>query len=273
MKTPARITTAHRTNTWRVFFIGGWISYKALFTWFHPAVYFPSMFGQPLFQILFFAYLGRYSGLQSDAFFVVGNALHTCGQAGIYGVIMTVAYERYFQTLSPLLATPANRIALFLGRALPLIANGILVATFGLVVGLLFLDFRLRLSQLPDLFLVMIVTVSSCTALGLVLGTLGLRLREIAFAANVTYFVMLLLCGVNIPVQSLPRWMQVLSQGLPLTHGIQAARDIAAGLPLSSVTGLLWLEAAKAVFYAGFASTVFLYFEMEARRHGVLDQF
>ena len=32
---------------------------------------------------------------------------------------MTIANERNFGTLLPLLATPANRIALFLGRALP----------------------------------------------------------------------------------------------------------------------------------------------------------
>ena len=59
----------------RVFFIGGVIAYRGLFNWIRPAMYIPTMLIGPLFQILFFAYLGRYSGLKDDAFFVVGNAI------------------------------------------------------------------------------------------------------------------------------------------------------------------------------------------------------
>ena len=104
---------------WRVFFIGGAISYRALFNWISPVMYATTMLGSPLFQVLFFAYLGRFSGLQDDTFFVVGNAVQICAMAGIFGMTMGIANERNFQTLSPLLATPANRLALFLGRALP----------------------------------------------------------------------------------------------------------------------------------------------------------
>src|SRR5439155_10356418 len=55
----------------RIFFIGGLIAYRGLFNWIRPAIYIPTMLVGPLFQILFFAYLGRYSRLQNDAFFVV----------------------------------------------------------------------------------------------------------------------------------------------------------------------------------------------------------
>ena len=44
---------------------------------------------------------------------------------------MGIANERQYGTLQPLLATPANRLAIFTGRALPFIANGILVSVFG----------------------------------------------------------------------------------------------------------------------------------------------
>ncbi len=52
----------------------------------------------------------------------------------------TIAGERYSQTLGLVLATPARRMPLFLGRALPVIANGWGVAMFGVVVGSLLLD-------------------------------------------------------------------------------------------------------------------------------------
>ena len=58
----------------RVFFVGGLISYRALFNWIQPGLYVTTMLGSPLFQILFFTYLGRFTGSQSDDFFIVGNA-------------------------------------------------------------------------------------------------------------------------------------------------------------------------------------------------------
>ena len=225
---------------WRVFFIGGAISYRALFNWISPVMYATTMLGSPLFQVLFFAYLGRFSGLQDDTFFVVGNAVQICAMAGIFGMTMGIANERNFQTLSPLLATPANRLALFLGRALPQIASGLFVSTFGFGVGLL-------------------------------LGSIGLRARDVFFISNLVYFLMLLFCGVNIPLDDLPGWMAAIGRGLPLTHGIEAAREIARGAPLGDVGGLIATEAAIGVVYAAVAFGLFRYFEYEGRRRASLE--
>ena len=93
------------TGALRVFSIGGLISYRGLFNWIRPGMYVTTMLGSPLFQILFFAYLGRFTGLQDDTFFVVGNAVQVSAMSGIYGMTMTIANERQFGTLSPLLAT------------------------------------------------------------------------------------------------------------------------------------------------------------------------
>ena len=112
----------------RIFVVGGVLSYRALFNWMQPVVYVPTMLGGPLFQILFFAYIGRASGVESDAFFVVGNAVQVAAMAGIFGVAMTIGGERWTQTLSLVLVSPANRFALFLGRALPLIVNGFILS-------------------------------------------------------------------------------------------------------------------------------------------------
>ena len=97
-------------------------------------MYVATMLGSPLFQILFFTYLGRYAGSQDDAFFIVGNAIQIAAMAGIYGMTMGIANERQFGTLQPLLATPANRLAIFSGRALPFIVNGLVVSAFGFAV-------------------------------------------------------------------------------------------------------------------------------------------
>jgi ABC-2 type transport system permease protein len=138
-----------RNHFWRVFFIGGLISYRALFYWISPWQYIPTMLGAPLFQILFFVYLGRATGVGSTSFFVVGNSIQICSMAGIYGMTMAIANERSFQTLSPILATPSNRVALFLGRGLPVLITGLQTCLFGFLVSALILGFRPPLERFP----------------------------------------------------------------------------------------------------------------------------
>jgi len=258
-------------NSIRVFFIGGYLAYRALFNWIHWSIYIPTMLGGPMFQILFFAYIGRYAKLRSDEFFVVGNAVAISSLGGIFGMAMTIGGERWTQTLSSILVTPANRLALFLGRALPNLANGVIVSTVGFVVGWLLLDFSLKPTEIPAIALVVIVTSFACTAFGTMIGAFGLRGRDIFFFANLMIFVFLLFCGVNVPVDSLPGWMQAIGRVLPLTHGIDAARQIAQGGSLRDVSGLIGTEAGIGVCYAALAYGLLRYFEIDGRRRATLE--
>lgn len=259
-------------NWLRVFFVGGVIAYRGLFNWLRPAHYFPTMLGGPLFQMLFFAYLGRFAHSQSDSFYVVGNAVQISAMAGVFGMSITIGGERWTQTLGPLLATPANRLAIFLGRALPNFVQGLLVSTFGFCVGRLLLDFHPRLGSVPALAVVVLTTTAACTAFGMVVGAWGLRLRDSFLVANPTYFLMLLFCGVNVPLHVLPGWMSTISRGLPLTHGIEAGRLIAGGASLSSVGGLVGTEALIGLCYAVVAYGFLRFFEEESRRRATLDR-
>lgn len=257
----------------RIFFVGGAIAYRGLFNWARPALYIPTMLIGPLFQILFFTYLGRYSGLEDDAFFVVGNAIQTSAMAGVFAATMAIGNERQYQTLSPLLATPASRFAIFMGRSLPVLANGLLVSVWGFCMGALLLDFHPPLSSVPALALVVCVSVFSCTAFGLTLGSIGMRARDVFLTANLAYYLMWLFCGVNIPLADLPGWMQQVGRLLPLTHGIAAAREVAAGASLSSVSGLVWAELGVGVAYAALAFGLIRLFEFQGRRNAALETY
>jgi ABC-2 type transport system permease protein len=260
-------------STLRLFLVGGLFSYRALFNWIRPVTYATTMLGSPLFQILFFVYLGRFTGLRDDTFFVVGNAVQVSAMSGIYAMTLTIANERQYGTLSPVLATPANRLALFLGRALPVIANGLFVSAFGFGVGLLLLDFELGWNQVPALATVLVVTVTACTGLGMLLGSIGLRARDVFFASNLVYFLMLLVCGVNIPVDQLPGWMEAIGRAVPLTHGIEAAREVVAGATLGEVSGLVWTELAIGLTYVAAAFVLFRFFEVQGRRNAALETY
>ena len=256
---------------WRIFWNGGRLSYTALFNWARPSIYIPTMLGAPTFQILFFAALGSYATGMDPEFFAIGNAVQVCAMSGIYGMTMAVANERWFGTLPALMASPANRAALFGGRFIPFIVNGFLVSAYGFVLCWIFLGVRFDAATLGVMVLAMIVTAFSCSAIGAVQGGISLRLRDGLFGANLLVFLFLLFCGVNIPLEALPEWMQAVSQVLPFTHGLEAVRQAIDGATLAEVGSLIAIEFLIGVAYAVAAFFLFRWLERGSYRNATLD--
>ena len=84
---------------------------------------------------------------------------------------------------------------------------------------------------------------------------------------------MWLLCGVNIPLDTLPGWLAQIGRLLPLTHGIAAAREIAAGASLGSVGGLVWTELGIGLAWGAIAFALVCWFEFEGRRRASLETY
>jgi ABC-2 type transport system permease protein len=108
---------------------------------------------------------------------VIGNGLHYVALPCIFAMTSPIADERYRQTLAPIPATPARRLPLFLGRALPVIVNGSLVAAFAFVAGGALLSIDVPGRARAPIALVVALTAFSCTGLGLVNVALALRVR------------------------------------------------------------------------------------------------
>jgi len=258
-------------SAWRIFWYGGLMSYGMLFNWARPSIYIPTLIGGPTFQLFFFAALGSYATDRSPAYFAIGNAVQVSVLAGVFGMTMAIANERWFGTLPAILATPANRAALFAGRFLPFVANGLLVSIYALIVGIIFLGVRLESSSLAVVGLALLTTVFSCTAIGALQGAISLRLRDGLFGANMIMMGILLFCGVNIPLAELPGWMQVVGHLLPFTHGLQAVREAADGAGIRQVGGLIGIEFLIGCAYAVVAFGLFSLLERSARQNATLD--
>jgi ABC-2 type transport system permease protein len=256
----------------RVFFIGGRMTYRALFYWLTPQIYVPSLLVAPIFQILLFAYIGRSAGLESDEFYVVGNALQYAAIPCLFAMSQMIGGERYQNTLSAILVSPARRIPLFFGRALPVVANGAFVSAFALAAGTLILRIDIPLSSVPALALVIVLAAFSCTGLGLLNAAVSLRVRENAVLSNVIFGFLLIFTGANVPLSELPDWMSTLSGGLPFTHAIKAARKLTDGASLGSVGGLLATELLIGLCYAAAGYGLLRIMERQSRRHASLER-
>ncbi len=259
-------------NSLRIFFVGGVTSFRALFNWLSPWIYVPSLLVAPIFQILLFAYIGRAANLRSDEFYVIGNALQYTAIPCIFAMSNTIAGERYQQTLGYVLVSPARRIPLFVGRSLPVILNGALTSAFALAAGGAILHIHVPAAAVLPIALVILLTAGSCTGLGLLIAAVGFLVRETATLNNIVFGILLVFCGVNVSLSDLPGWMSTTAQGLPLTHGIEAARRLAAGGSLSDVGGLVGAELLVGCLY-GFAGYALIRaLEYQSRVHATLER-
>ncbi len=260
-------------NWLRVFFVGGLTSYRALFAWLNPWILVPTMIIYPLAQLVFYAYLGRAAHAESDTYFVVGDAFVAAALPAVFGTSQGVAGERRTQTLGMLLSSPASRLALFLGRALPSIVNGFVIAVFCFAASTVLLNFHPAAAALPGLSIAIIVSTFSCAAVGLWIGGFGLRGRSTTALNNVVLVAFLLLTGANVPISRFPSWVQAVSGVLPLTHGIKAGREILSGASVSHTAGLLLTELAVGIAYTTTGILALKLLEAESRRMASLETF
>ncbi|MGZ8794726.1 MAG: ABC transporter permease [Gaiellaceae bacterium] len=259
------------TTSLRIFFIGGLTAYRGLINWLSPWIFVPSLVLTPIFQILLFVYIGRSAGVGSDEFFVVGNAIQYASIPCIFSMTHAIAGERYQQTLAYLLVSPAGRLSIFLGRGLPVIASAIFVAAFSLLVAGLIMRIDIPVSAWPAIALVICVASFACTGLGLITAAIGLRVRETAVLNNILFGLLLIFTGANVPPEEMPGWMEAVGNAIPLTHAIEAARQVANGASLGDVSGLLATEFAIGVVYTVVGYGALRFMEHQSRKRASIQ--
>jgi ABC-2 type transport system permease protein len=255
----------------RIFFIGGLMAYRGLINWLSPWIFIPTLVVAPIFQILLFVFIGRSAGVESDEFYVIGNAVQYASIPCLFSMSHAISGERFQQTLAYLLVSPAGRLSLFLGRAVPVVVNAMFVAAFSLVVTGLLLRIDVPPAAWPGIALAIAISAFSCTGLGLICAAIGLRVRETAVLNNVLFGLLLIFTGANVAVKELPGWMQAISNRIPLTHGIEAARQIADGASIGDVSGLLAAEFAIGVVYTVVGYQAIRFMERESRRRASIQ--
>lgn len=261
-------------NAVRIFFSGAILSYKALFRWFRLEPYLATKVIAPLNQILFFTLLGTFAtGADTASFYAIGNAIQLTAMSGIYGVTMSVGGERNEGTLIYLFGSPANRLLTFVGRAFVHVLDGMLGVLMGLIWAGLLLGVDYSKANLLGLALTVFVTTVSTSGFGLLMGCVSLVTVNVMFINNTIYFLLLVFSGANVPLTKFPVWIQRAAHLMPLTRGIQAARQMIAGATFAQVGPLLAGEVCIGMVYVTIGYLLFNWFEVQAKRRGTLEAF
>lgn len=238
--TTARVVLASTRNAWADF--------AAIYT---PFTWTVGWLGRIVAQVIFFALIGNLLGSQAQVRYLYIGAAVTATAMEALLVVATTTRERYSGTLPLMVASPSRLWPVFLGRSVQWIPSGVATGAVALfVIGPAFgVTFSLGagLAAFGVLVLVAVTTYGYALALA-ALVLRFMRLRN--WATNLSYTLMMLVCGVTVPVTFWPLWVQVIGQAFPLTHALDAIRHLEAGgattgqvladVGLSVVAGLVW---------------------------------
>ncbi|HUR48504.1 MAG TPA: ABC transporter permease [Acidimicrobiales bacterium] len=223
-------------------------------------------------QIVFFVMIGRLVGsTQAVHFLLVGNVVAIAARS-IFLAVPSTVWERYAGTLPLLVAAPASPVVVFLGRSVEWILDGFVSSIVALAI--LAPLFRLALPW-PDalLFLpLMLVTCLSVYMAATFFGSLALRLVDGRNLIGITMSTsLLLLCGVNVSLDSLPAVLRGVAQFVPLTHGLLGVRALLSEAGAGTVVAQAAAELGVGLLWAAIAIFSFSHFAEGGRKDGSIE--
>ncbi len=148
----------------------------------------------------------------------------------VYQVAMVVASvtlvrERELGTLEQLAVTPVRRIELLSGKALPALLVG--VANFALLLAVVVGVFQIPMrGSYALLFALSTLFIMAEVGIGLLISAVSRSQQQAVLLVFPLAMIDLALSGYLVPVETMPRGLQVLSFFTPLRHYMKILKDI-----------------------------------------------
>ena len=227
------------------------------------------------FSMFFFVILADYVSNPEVTvrYVVIGNVIQSIAATTLYAISDLPGTEKHVGTLSPLMQTPASLFCVFLGMSILNIGAGLISSTLSLCYAQVVFGIDLTAANLLSVVVIILLTVFSLTGFGMMIGSVGLRLRTSSIIANIVSYIGLLICGVNFPLSYLPEWIQAVASVLPLTYGVEAMRGAVDGASIASLSGDLLMMVGLGLVYFLISIVMFRMFEKLARNNGSYDMF
>ena len=153
------------------------------------------------------------SGMMSTTFNILGSQ---------------VAVEREEGTLKRLAGTPMPKTAYFLGKILFATVLTVMETIIMLAVGMLVYGLKLptQPAQWVTLVWVFLLSVATCTLLGMAASTVPRSSRSAAAIISLPYLLLQFISGVYFPFTTLPKFMQEIAAIFPLKWMCQGLRSV-----------------------------------------------
>jgi ABC-2 type transport system permease protein len=177
----------------------------------------------PTFDIQFESLTSGSNELNYTDFLLTGMIALSIAQGGMFGMVDLVEMRRK-GLIKRLRMTPAKMgifgLSDMVMRLLFSVIQILLLSLIGVFVfgANLFINF-------PSLIIVFLIGALSFNALGYLFSSFSTTQNAYMGVANIVSFLMMFLSGVFFPVETMPDWLQPISNLLPLTYFAEGLRD------------------------------------------------
>ena len=139
---------------------------------------------------------------------------------------MVIVKEKEIGTMEQLIVTPIKRTQLIAGKLIPFIIIGFVDATFVLMVSYFWFGIPIK-GALPLLYFLSGIFIITTLGLGLFISTVS-RTQQQAMMTSAFFFMMpfLYLSGFIFPIENMPKFIQFITNFIPLKYFIIIVRGI-----------------------------------------------
>ena len=223
-----------------------------------------------MLQLSFFFYLQKFVRNNNEITqYLIANILVLSVSSAVYSLSRVVTYEREYGTLKLLEISSCNKFILYTSRSLFYIIDSIFSFLIGVIFSIIFFELKINLSLFIQLLLINLVANFSLMGFGILIGSIGLTLRNILLLINSFYLIIVTFSGANFSLNNLPSYLRIFSRILPLGYSIQAAKLLIFS-NFFDIQLILNEVIVGVIFYIG-SFYLFNYFNKIAKKTGNMD--
>ncbi|HEY3247381.1 MAG TPA: ABC transporter permease [bacterium] len=271
---------------WTTLRVSYWLGWQIESNWTDPLLFFIYSIARPLGSALILVFMffvvARVRQGPILGFFIVGTAFWPFIVNGMQGMAWSIISDReHWRTLRYVYTSPIPYRAYLVGRALAQATSASAAMLITLLFGrwVLKIPMGLATMHLPYALVAFVLGIVAIIALGLVIVSAAMMISGEAWRMpEAVGAALYLLCGAVFPLAVLPRFLQVIAQGIPLTWWLEAMRRGLLGpgalrsFAWATDAQVLLLLAASTAVWLAIGLAIFTAADRRARELGILDR-
>ncbi|MDQ0254769.1 ABC-2 type transport system permease protein [Evansella vedderi] len=177
----------------------------------------------PTYELQFESITSGSNEINYTDFLLTGMIALAIAQGGMFGMVDLVEMRRK-GLIKRLRMTPANMNIFGLSDMVMRLLFSIIQIILLSLIGVLIFGANLYIN-FPSLLIVFLLGALSFNALGYFFSSFSKTSEAYMGVANIFSFIMMFLSGIFFPIETMPEWIQPISNILPLTYFVEGLRE------------------------------------------------
>ena len=143
---------------------------------------------------------------------------------------VSIIWDREFGFLKEMLAAPASRQTIVLGRTLGGATTAILQGLLILAIGTVFTGIQIpTIAHLVGILVLMVILSCFLVAVGICFASLIQEVETFQLVMNLVIMPLFFLSNALFPIDKMPSWLQVISRLNPISYAVDGLRTLMIG--------------------------------------------